>query len=120
MVDWMIEVFGNYKTTTTNFTLFRAVNLMDLFMRSTQRVYGESDLHLIGIGAMFIASKIEDVYHIPMNDMVRRVAHNKFSIGQIKQMENDLMNAIQFNVYFPTHLNYLSYFFFRSFLLSDK
>lgn len=81
MVDWMLEVFGNYKTTTTNFTFFRSVNLMDQFLKSTQRVYGETDLHLIGIGSMFIASKIEDVYHIPMVDMVKRVAHNKFSVG---------------------------------------
>ena len=33
MVDWMLEVFGNYKKTTTHFTYFRAVCLMDLYLK---------------------------------------------------------------------------------------
>lgn len=35
-------------------------------------------------------------------------------------MENEIMVALQFNVYFPTHLNYLSSYFFKCFCLSDK
>lgn len=45
------------------------------------RVYGDSDLHLIGVGCIFIASKIEDVLHIPLEDIVKRVSHNKFTAG---------------------------------------
>ena len=31
MVDWMIEVFGNYKPSSSDKTLFRAVFILDLF-----------------------------------------------------------------------------------------
>lgn len=33
---------------------------------------------------MFIATKLEDIYHIPLSDFVTRVGHNKFSIIKIK------------------------------------
>ncbi len=29
MVDWMIEVFSNYNTTTSHETYFRAITIMD-------------------------------------------------------------------------------------------
>jgi hypothetical protein len=29
MVDWMLEVFGNYEKTSSNMTYFRAVGLLD-------------------------------------------------------------------------------------------
>lgn len=32
MVDWMIEVLGNYTETTTNATFFRSVSIMDYFL----------------------------------------------------------------------------------------
>lgn len=36
---------------------------------------------------MFIASKLEDIYHIPLSDFVNRVGHNKFTAFKIKAME---------------------------------
>lgn len=37
MADWMLEVFGNYARTTTPATYFRAVCLMDLFLRKSAK-----------------------------------------------------------------------------------
>ena len=42
---------------------FRAINLMDGFLRYSYN-YSDSDMYLIGITCIFIASKIEDIYHI--------------------------------------------------------
>jgi len=41
---------------------------MDLFLKKTTKKHQDSDLHLIGVACMFIASKVEDVFHIPLND----------------------------------------------------
>jgi cyclin B len=87
---------------------------------SNVRVYQDCDLHLIGVGSMFLASKIEDIYHVPLQDMVKRVSHNKFSANAIKSIENEIVGAHLFNIYFPTHLNYLSFYFFKCFSISDK
>lgn len=75
----MIEVFGNYQNTTVDQTFFRAVGLMDLFLKKTVAHYQDQDLHLIGVACMFLATKIEDIYHIPLGDFVTRIAHNKFT-----------------------------------------
>jgi cyclin B len=121
MIDWVLEVLGNYKQTTSHETYFRAVNLMDLFLKkATHRKYTDCDLHLIGITCMFIASKIEDVYHIPLKDFVSRVSHNKFTAFVIKDKEKEILEKIQYQVYFPTYLNYLSHLYFKSLNLNDK
>lgn len=87
MVDWMIEVFGNYPQTTTPQTYFRAVGLLDAFLKKTNMYYQDSDVHLMGISCMFIATKLEDIYHIPLQDFVTRVGHTKFNATKLKAME---------------------------------
>lgn len=39
---------------------------------------------------MFIASKLEDVYHIMLRDFVKRVAHGKYNEHAIKEMEAEI------------------------------
>jgi hypothetical protein len=79
MVDWMIEVFANYKSTSTDKTYFRAVSLLDHFFKLSSRTLKESDVHLFGIAAMFLATKQEDISHISLDDIVEKVGHRKFS-----------------------------------------
>ena len=78
---------------------------------------------------MFLASKLEDVYQIPLKDFVKRVSHGKYSMYcdknipprlDIKVIESDILETFQFNVYFPSHLNFLTLFYFKCFNLNDK
>ena len=85
MVNWMLEVFGNYDKTSSNFTYFRSVTIMDQFLRKSKRRLFDSDLHLIGVACIFLASKLEDVYHIVLDDIYHKVAHKRFSYQQIKE-----------------------------------
>jgi len=75
----MLEVFGNYDKTSSNFTYFRAVTIMDQFIRKAKRRLLDSDLHLVGVASIFLASKLEDVYHIVLDDIYSKVAHKRFS-----------------------------------------
>ena len=120
MVDWILEVFGNYRQTTSHETFFRAVNLMDLFLKQTKKKLVDSDLHLIGTTCMLIATKVEDVYHIPLSDFVSRVTHNKFKATQFKEKEKEILETINYQVYFTTYLNYLSELYFKSLNLNDR
>jgi cyclin B len=43
-----------------------------------KRVLKDNDVHLSGVASMFLATKYEDIYHIPLRDFLTRVAHNKF------------------------------------------
>lgn len=115
MVDWMIEVLGNYHTTTSHQTFFLAVSIMDLYFKYAPRRIRESDLHLVGIASMFLASKYEDVYHIPLEDFVQRVGHDKFSAEDIKTVEWEILIALDYNVSFPTVLTYLERLIYKNF-----
>jgi hypothetical protein len=79
MVDWIVEVFGNFPKRVTDETFFRAVCIMDLYFKKKKQVLCDNDVHITGIVSMFLSSKYEDVIHITLQDMVNKVGHNKFS-----------------------------------------
>ena len=58
MINWMIEVLGNYSETTSDATFFRSISIMDYYLKKTVFQYTDNQLHLIGITSMFIATKI--------------------------------------------------------------
>ncbi|CAD8174729.1 unnamed protein product [Paramecium pentaurelia] len=119
MVDWMIEVLGNYIDTTTNSTFFRSVSIMDYFLLKSNTQYSDQHLHLIGISSMFIATKLEDIYHIPLEDFVQRVGHNKYSILKVKDMEKIILETLNYEITFPTILDRLYHLFYQCFSLND-
>ena len=51
----MIEVLSSYKMTEETF--FRSVNMMDSYLKSSQKKQELKDLHLIGVTSMFTAAK---------------------------------------------------------------
>jgi len=115
MVDWMIEVFANYFATASDQTFFMAVGLMDLYHKHSKKKLRESDVHLNGMAAMFISSKFDDVYHIPLKDFVERIGHSKFTGEEIKAKEWDILSTLNFNVNIHTQLDYLNRILFKNF-----
>lgn len=81
MIDWMVEVLTTFKASEQCF--FTAVTLMDRYFKKTDFILGSSDLHLIGVTTMFIASKYEDVVQFSLETIVQKVGHSKFSKQQI-------------------------------------
>lgn len=60
MVDWIIEVISSYKYSEAAF--FTAVRIMDTFFMKTKQTHKSSDLHLVGVAAIFISCKYEEIY----------------------------------------------------------
>jgi hypothetical protein len=60
MLDWLIEVTSAYKCGPR--TYFLAAKLFDKYLsaRVGSVVLDDSEVHLIGLGALFTASKVED------------------------------------------------------------
>ena len=48
----------------------------------------------MGISCIFIATKLEDIYHIPLSDIVIRVGHNKFNSSKVKSMEQTILETL--------------------------
>lgn len=40
------------------------------------RTLSDSDVHLCGVAAIFLATKIEDIIHISLSEIVEKVAHD--------------------------------------------
>ena len=59
MIDWMFEVLTAFKMSEQTF--FLAVQYMDRYIAESEKLLDLSQLHLIGITCMFLASKFEDI-----------------------------------------------------------
>ena len=66
LVDWLVEVHLKFKLVPE--TLYLTVNLIDWFLEKEQ--VERSKLQLIGVTAMLIASKYEEIYAPEVKDLV--------------------------------------------------
>ena len=79
MVDWMVEVTTSFKCTVR--TYFLAVAIFDAYLRAMQgkKVMENSDVHEVGVGAMYLASKYEDIYPLHSKVVSEKISHGAFS-----------------------------------------
>jgi hypothetical protein len=124
MIDWMIEVLTNYKCEES--TYFLAVDLMDRFFKYSKKILKPDDLHLIGICCMFISSKFYDIYPIKLKIVSEKISHNKYNPEDIKNMEDQIVKALNYNILLPTAWDFVNffleeifYFIENNFMISD-
>lgn len=84
-----------------------SVSLLDRFLKGSQVPQEISDLHLIGVTSMFIASKYEDIQPLKMKMVYEKIAHKKLAVERIKQMELDILQVIHYRIPAPTILDFL-------------
>jgi len=79
MIDWMVEVTTSFKCTTR--TYFLAVAIFDGYLRGLQgtKVLENSDVHQLGVGSMYLASKYEDIYPLHSKVVSEKISHGAFS-----------------------------------------
>jgi len=127
MVDWMIEVFTNYKCEDSTF--FIAVNIMDKYLKESEktRVLQPGELHLIGVTSMFIASKYQDIYPLRLRTVHEKIAHKKLSTADIKAKEEEITKSLNYVICKTTQWEFVSIFiedlFYNvgnNFYISDK
>ena len=77
-------------------------------------------MYKIGVTCIFIASKVEDIYHIGLSTVVDSLAHKKFTYFQIKEQESVILETLNYETIFPTHYELLNYFQYQVFGYSNK
>jgi Cyclin, N-terminal domain len=108
MIDWMIEVLTNFKCDDQTF--FLSVSLIDRYFKLKPEIREVSDLHIIGVTCMFIASKYEDIYPLKMKMVYEKIAHKKLPVEKIKTLEMDILKTIKYRIPAPTSLDFLKYY----------
>jgi cyclin A len=110
MVDWMIEVCTSFRCTER--TWFLAVALFDkyLHLMKGRKCLKNTDVHGLGISAMYLASKYEDVY--PINSMIahEKISHKAISQKDILNGEAEFILAFDFQLDLVTSFDFHQYF----------
>ncbi|XP_010548224.1 PREDICTED: cyclin-B2-1-like [Tarenaya hassleriana] len=105
LIDWLIEVHDKFEL--MNETLFLTVNLIDRFL-SKQAVVRKK-LQLVGLVAMLLACKYEEVSIPVVSDLVL-ISDKAYTKEDILEMEKTMLNTLQFNVSLPTPYPFLARF----------
>ncbi|KAK3141790.1 hypothetical protein QOZ80_4BG0338360 [Eleusine coracana subsp. coracana] len=113
LIDWLVEV--HYKFELLDETLFLTVNIIDRFLE--KQVVPRKKLQLVGVTAMLLACKFEEV-SVPVVEDLVLISDRAYTKRQILEMETLILNTLKFNMSVPT-----PYVFMRRFLKaadSDK
>ncbi|KAJ9196166.1 hypothetical protein DTO166G4_3980 [Paecilomyces variotii] len=102
LVDWLIEVHTRFRLLPE--TLFLAVNIIDRFLSA--EVVALDRLQLVGVTAMFIASKYEEVLS-PHVANFSHVADETFSDKEILDAERHVLATLDYNMSYPNPMNFL-------------
>ena len=102
LVDWLLEVHTRFRLLPE--TLFLAVNIIDRFLSC--KVVQLDRLQLVGVTAMFIASKYEEVLS-PHVTNFRHVADDGFTEDEILQAEKFVLQALDYDLSYPNPMNFL-------------
>ena len=106
LVDWLVEVHLKFKLMPE--TLFLTHNLIDRFLE--KKVVSRKNLQLVGVTAMLLASKYEEIWAPEVRDFVY-ISDNAYTREQIIEMEKDMLSELGFHLTVPTPFNFLSRFF---------
>jgi hypothetical protein len=82
MIDWMIEVMTTFKCADQS--LFIAASLMDRYFNVVKGLKLR-DLHIIGVSAMFSASKYNDVNYLLMKTVFNKIGHKLIKEEAIRE-----------------------------------
>jgi hypothetical protein len=102
LVDWLIEVHTRFHLLPE--TLFLAVNIIDRFLSA--KMVQLDRLQLVGVTAMFIASKYEEVLS-PHVANFRHVADDGFTEEEILSAERYVLTALNYDLSYPNPMNFL-------------
>ena len=105
LIDWLVEVHLKFKLVPE--TLFLTVNLIDRYL--DKKVIMRNRLQLVGVTAMLIACKYEEIYAPEVRDFVY-ITDKAYTKEEIFQMENDMLSILEYNITVPSSFRYMEVF----------
>lgn len=118
MIDWMVEICSVFNYMDETF--FLSVNILDIFLQKTKKIYDNSNIHLIGMTSIFTASKFQEIYPQTLKNFAHKVGHDMFTLDEIKNMETQIMTDIGMEVLVSTSLYDFMKTYFYDFFYNNK
>jgi len=107
LADWMVEVQQQFRLLQE--TLFMTMSIIDRYLALEGKTVHRSQLQLVGVSAMFLASKVEEIFAPEVSDFVY-ITDNAYTGEEIRHMELKILNALNFDLCRPISLNFLRRF----------
>merc|ERR1719458_1916689 len=104
LVDWLIQVHSQFNLLQE--TLYLTVAILDRFLQNSATKIERKQLQLVGVAAMFIASKYEEMYAPEIGDFVY-ITDRAYTESQIREMEIKILAALGFELGRPLPLHFL-------------
>jgi len=104
LIDWLIEVHNQFKLLQE--TLYMTIFIIDRYLMLDGMSVKRGKFQLLGVSAMFLASKVEEMYAPEINDFVY-ITDNAFSAAQIREMELKILSTLNFALGRPLPLHFL-------------
>uniref|UniRef100_A0ACD5WCM6 Uncharacterized protein n=1 Tax=Avena sativa TaxID=4498 RepID=A0ACD5WCM6_AVESA len=105
LVDWLVEVAEEYKLVFD--TLYLTVSYIDRFLSANS--LNRQKLQLLGVSAMLIASKYEEISPPSVEDFCY-ITDNTYMKQELVKMERDILNILKFEMGNPTGKTFLRLF----------
>lgn len=105
LIDWLIEVHLKFKLVPES--LYLTINLIDRFLEREQ--VNRQKLQLIGVTAMLIACKYEEIYPPIVKDFVY-ITDNAYTKEEILDMERKMLQTLDFNIQITSSYRFLERF----------
>jgi cyclin B len=102
LIDWLTEVHLKFKLVAE--TLYLTVDILDRYLEKV--LVTKARLQLVGVTALLIASKFEDVYAPEVNDLVY-ITDKAYDRESIINMEASILKTLDFNISCPSILLFL-------------
>jgi G2/mitotic-specific cyclin-B, other len=102
LVEWIIDVHRKFRLKAE--TLYTTVYVIDRYLSLKQ--IRKTQLHILGVSALLIATKYEEIYPPDMKDLLQ-VSENKFTRAEVLQMELDILSVLEFQVTAPSAYRFL-------------
>jgi len=107
LVDWLVEVQLQFQLLQE--TLFVTISILDRYLAVEGLHVNRTKLQLVGVTAMFIASKMEEVYAPSVKDFVY-ITDNAYTEADLMKTEIAILRALKFDLFQPISLHFLRRF----------
>jgi len=105
LIDWLVEVHMKFRLVPE--TLYLCVNIIDRYCY--QVPVKRSQLQLVGVTALLIACKYEEIYPPEVNDCVY-ITDKAYSKEEVLDMEQKIVHKLRFHITVPTAYPFLQRF----------
>ncbi|XP_073127455.1 uncharacterized protein [Henckelia pumila] len=97
LINWIIEV--HMKFDLMEETLFLTVLLLDRYL--SLEIIKKSEMQLVGLTALLLASKYEDFWHPRVADLIS-ISAETYTRDQMLKMEKEMLRKLKFRLNEPT------------------